>query len=117
MTLQHLSGNHHLLRIYVRYSDRFQWSDLAHYLLKEAREGGLAGGTILRGIAGFGASSVIHEPHLFKLSSDLPIIIEIIDSRERVAEFLKEVEPLLTGALVTEEEIHVQHYSSVPKKK
>jgi len=66
-------------------------------VLEKARESGVAGCTVIRGVAGFGASSVIHQAKPFRFSSDLPIIIEIVDMKERVQKLLAEVRPILQG--------------------
>jgi PII-like signaling protein len=110
-----MQGAHSLLRIFFGESDRAKHEPLFIWILNRARKNGLAGCTVIRGLAGFGASSIVHESHLFKLSNDLPIIVEVIDTAERVQSFLAEVEPWLEGALVTEEDVHVHHYSKGTK--
>lgn len=116
MTHRSLQGEHTLLRIFMGESDKVDHKPLYIVILEKARHSGLAGCTVFRGIAGFGASSVIHMDHLFQLSSDLPVVIEIVDTAERVKDFLKEVEPILLGGLVTEEKAIVHHYRRSPKK-
>jgi PII-like signaling protein len=111
MSPRNLSGAHTLLRIYFGESDRADGEPLHFVILKKARDRGLAGCTVLRGITGFGASTIVHEDHLFRLSSDLPMVVEIVDTSERTQAFLSKIEPFLEGALVTEEEVHVHHYS------
>ena len=110
MSHRELKGDHRLLRIFIGESDKIGHKPLYMELLERARKAGLAGCTVLRGIAGFGASSVIHADQLLKISHDLPIIIEIVDTAEHVTRFLKEVDPLLKRGLVTEEKAVVHHY-------
>ncbi len=116
MAYRDLKGNHILLRVFLGESDRDGHELLYLSIMKKAREMGLAGCTVLRGIAGFGASSVIHSDFPVEFSRDLPIVIEVSDTRERTRRFLKAVEPMLSGALVTEEKIRVIHYRHAPKK-
>lgn len=117
MTHRHLQGDHKLLRIFIGESDKIDHTPLYMVILDKARRAGLAGCTILRGIAGFGANSVIHMDHLFRLSHDLPIVIEIVDTAEHIKSFLHEVDPLLICGLVTEEDITVRHYRHAQKQK
>src|SRR5579883_1596757 len=70
------------VRIYIGESDQWRGRPLYAAIVQEARKQGLAGATVARGVMGFGAHSAIHEPHLFKLSSDLPVVIEIVDTDE-----------------------------------
>jgi PII-like signaling protein len=107
-----LNGKQTLLRIFVGESDKVGLHPLYLEVLKQARKAGLAGGTVLKGISGFGANSIIHEPHLFRISSDLPVIIEVIDSEDKIDKFMDIIEPQLKGALVTEEEVSVRHYKA-----
>ncbi len=110
MKKRSLHGAHKLLRIYFGQTDKVKHTPLYSEILKLARDMGLAGCTTLRGIAGFGASSVIHEDHILKLSTDLPIIVEITDTEEHIRKFLEHVSPLLQGTLVTEEDVTVLKY-------
>lgn len=110
MTPHELKGDHILLRIFIGEDDKFGHKPLYRELLERARGYGMAGCTALRGIAGFGASSVIHSEHILKLSGDAPVVIEIVDTAEHVRGFLKEVEPILKKGLVTEEKAVVHHY-------
>jgi len=117
MAAKNLNGEHKLLRIFIGESDFMGHKPLYVELLERARKAELAGCTVLRGIAGFGANSVVHSSTgTFKLSRDLPIIIEIVDTVEHIKDFLKEVEPLLVGGLVTEEKVTVHYYQDVDKE-
>ena len=107
-----LTGDHKLLRIFIGDSDFVGHKPLYLVILEKAKEANLAGCTVLRGIAGFGANSVVHSAEdFFKLSRDLPIIIEIVDTDEHISYFIKEIEPILTKGLVTEEKAIVHYYS------
>ncbi len=107
-----LDGDQILLRIYVGESDKIGHKPLHFVILERAHSLGIAGCTILRGISGFGASSIIHKDKLLRLSTDLPVILEIVDTEERVHQLLDQVRPLLQGFLVTEEKVRVHHYSA-----
>jgi len=110
MAFRTIKGKHLLLRIMIGESDKLKGELLYMVILKKARELGLAGCTISRGMAGFGAASVIHSEYPPEFTHDLPIIIETVDTPAHTEKFLKAVQPLLKGALVTEEEVRVRHY-------
>ena len=101
-----------LLRIFVGESDRVDGKPLYEWLVREAREAGLAGATVLRGIEGFGAHSRLHTAKILRLSEDLPIVVEIVDARERVETFLTRVEPAIREGLATLERVQVRLYRS-----
>src|SRR5258706_10484388 len=77
-----------LLRIFVGESDKHQGQELYEWLVTEARKRGMAGATVLRGLMGFGAQSVIHTFKIERLSEDLPIVVEMVDSQEKIEAFL-----------------------------
>src|SRR5438034_4369193 len=99
-----------LLRIFIGESDRWQHQPLYEAIVMKARERHLAGATVLRGPMGFGAASRIHSAKILRLSMDLPIVIEIVDSEEKLNEFLPDLERMMGGGLVTLEKIKVIHY-------
>jgi hypothetical protein len=103
-----------LLRIFIGEADRLHGRPLYEAILVAAREMGLAGGTVLRGIAGYGASSVVHTSRLLRMSEDLPVVIEIIESAERVDRLVARVEEMLDearcGAMITLEKAEVLRY-------
>jgi len=113
-----LGGNVKLLRIFTGEADRIQHSFLYERILMAAREHGLAGGTVLKGIMSFGASSHIHRSRLIELSEDLPVVIEIVDHEEKIEAFLPVVNDLMNacgrGGLITIEKVDVLYYQ--PKK-
>ncbi|HNB23497.1 MAG TPA: DUF190 domain-containing protein [Candidatus Melainabacteria bacterium] len=90
-----------VLRIFVGETDKHDGVPLHEWILKKAKEHGLAGGTAFRGIAGFGAHSQIHSSKILDISSNLPIVVEIIDSRENIENFLPLLDPAVKEGLAT----------------
>jgi PII-like signaling protein len=111
-----LQGQSKLLRIFTGEVDRIGHQLLYEAILLAAREKGLAGGTVLKGIMSFGASSRIHVARLIELSEDLPIVIEIIDQAEKIDAFLPIVNELFEkcgrGGLITVEKVDVLYYKA-----
>ncbi len=99
-----------LLRIFLGESDRFEGRPLYERIVLEARERHLAGATVLRGPMGFGRSSRIHTAKILRLSEDLPIVVEIVDSEARIRAFLEHLEPMMGSGLVTLEKVQVVRY-------
>jgi len=97
-------------RIYIGEADRFDGKPLYEALVFKARELGLSGATVFRSPMGFGANSVVHSAKLLNLSSDLPIVLEIIDEEPKIQLFLQQIETMLDSGLVTLEPIKVVHY-------
>jgi len=100
-----------LLRIYIGESDRWQHRPLYEAIVLTAREAHLAGATVLRGPMGFGKSSRLHTAKILRLSEDLPLVIEIVDSEENIRAFLPQLDQMVGGGLVTLEKVTVVHYS------
>ena len=101
-----------LLRIYIGESDQCDGRPLFETIVLKAREAHLAGATVLRGPMGFGKSSRVHTAKVLRLSMDLPIVIEIIDSEEKITAFLPLLDTMMDGGLVTLEEIRVHRYEA-----
>ena len=102
-----------LLRIFIGESDRHGHQLLYEWIVRQARERGLAGATVLRGIMGYGANSkVIHTFKIERLSEDLPVIIEIVDTREKLESFLAEIDAEIGAGLATLEKAEVRFYRS-----
>ena len=99
-----------LLRIFVGESDRYERRPLYEALVLKAREMKLAGATVLRSPMGFGACSHLHTTKILRLSDDLPMIIEIVDTEEKINAFLPVLDPMMGGGLVTIEKVRVIHY-------
>jgi len=99
-----------LLRIFIGESDRWEHKPLYEAIVLKAREMHLAGATILRGPMGFGKTSRLHTAKILRLSMDLPLVIEIVDSEEKINEFLPVLDEMITGGLVTLEKVKVIDY-------
>ena len=101
-----------LLRIFIGESDRWQHEPLYEAIVLKARQLHLAGATVLRGSMGYGKASRLHTTKILRLSDDLPLIIEIVDSEEKINAFLPVLEKMMGGGLVTLEKARVLHYRS-----
>ena len=99
-----------LLRIFIGESDRWEHKPLYEAIVLKARELHLAGATVLRGPMGFGKSSRLHTAKILRLSMDLPLVIEIVDSEEKINAFLPVLDPMMGGGLVTLEKVKVIDY-------
>jgi PII-like signaling protein len=102
----------YLLRIFVGESDRHSGKPLYEWIVLKAREQGLAGATVLRGLMGYGAHSRLHTFKIERLSLDLPVVVEIVDSREKLEAFLDLIDDDITEGLATIEKVHVRLYRS-----
>jgi PII-like signaling protein len=102
----------YLLRIFVGESDRYGRHPLYEAIVLKAREIGLAGATVVRGVMGFGKHSVLHTAKILRLSEDMPMVVEIADSLERIEDFLPTLDQMITDGLVTLEKIRVIHYKA-----
>jgi PII-like signaling protein len=99
-----------LLRIFIGESDRWNHQPLYEAIVLKARELHLAGATVLRGPMGFGKSSRLHTAKILRLSMDLPLVIEIVDSEENIQAFLPLLDQMMKGGLVTLEKVRVIDY-------
>jgi len=100
-----------LLRVFIGESDKHEGKPLYEWIVLQAREQGLAGATVLRGMMGFGANTrKIHTFRFDTLSEDLPIIVEIVDTQDKLDKFLELIEPRITAGLVTLEKAQVKFY-------
>jgi uncharacterized protein len=104
------SGEGRLLRIFLGESDRHEGRPLYEWLVLKAREAGLAGATVIRGIEGFGAHSRLHTAKILRLSEDLPIVVEIVDLAEKIEGFLPTVDQAIVEGLATVEKVDVRFY-------
>lgn len=111
-----LPPNGQLLRIFIGESDKYEGQPLYEWLVIKAKQQGLAGATVLRGLMGFGANSRIHTSKILRLSLDLPIVVEIVDTPENIRGFLACIESVVTEGLVTLEKAVVHIYRGRPKK-
>lgn len=99
-----------LLRIFIGESDEYRGRPLHEALVLKAREMGLAGATVLRGPMGFGRSSHLHTAKILRLSEDLPVVIELVDSPDKIELFIAAAEEMLGSSLVTTEKVSVVRY-------
>src|SRR5947208_3242524 len=106
----HLPHEATLLRIFLGESDRWKHQPLYEAIVLKARELQLAGATVLRGPMGFGKSSRVHTAKILRLSMDLPLVIEIVDSEEKIQSFLPVLDEMMKGGLVTLEKVRVIDY-------
>jgi PII-like signaling protein len=106
----HLPAEAELLRIFIGDSDRYEGKPLYEVIVQAARARGMAGATVLHGTMGFGAASRIHTAKVLRLSEDLPLVVEIVDKPERIAEFLPELDQMISEGLVTLEKVRVIAY-------
>jgi PII-like signaling protein len=106
-----MSPDGKLLRIFVGESDRHEGVPLHEWIVRRARDGGIAGATVLRGLEGFGVHSHLHTAKILRLSSDLPLVIEIVDTAERIDAFLSTIDGAVGACLVTLERVDV-HFPS-----
>jgi uncharacterized protein len=107
-----MEGEGKLLRIFVGESDTWHGKPLYQAIVERVREDGLAGATVVRGIEGFGADSRIHTSRILRLSEDLPVVIEIVDTAEQIERILPVLDEMVTEGMVTLERVEVIAYRS-----
>jgi PII-like signaling protein len=108
----HIPEDGYLLRIFVGESDRHGHLTLYEAIVLKAREMGLAGATVTRGVMGYGKHSIIHTAKILRLSEDLPMIVEIADSLENIERFLPTLDEMIKDGLVTLEKVRVIQYKA-----
>ena len=99
-----------LLRIFIGESDKYDRRPLYEWIVRKAREFGLAGATVFRGVEGFGVKGRIHTTNILRLSSDLPIVVEIIDTSEKIEQFIPIVDDAIKEGLATLEKTNIRFY-------
>ena len=104
-----------LLRIFIGESDRWENQPLYEAIVLKAREVHLGGATVLRGPMGYGKTSRLHTAKILNLSTDLPLVIEIVDSEANINSFLPQLDKMISGGLVTLEKVKVLHYRGEAK--
>ncbi|HJP89232.1 MAG TPA: DUF190 domain-containing protein [Candidatus Limnocylindrales bacterium] len=107
-----IEGTALLVRIYLGESDQWHGRPLYQAIVEKARERGLAGATVLRGIEGFGAKAHLHTSRILRLSEDLPVLIEIVDAEDRLREALPELDAMVGDGLITVEKVEVYAHRS-----
>ena len=105
-----------LLRIFIGESDKYEKQPLYEWIVRKARETGLAGATVFRGLEGYGASSRLHTAKLLRLSADLPIVIEIVDTNEKIEKFMPLIDEAIKNGLATLEKATIRFYRSGESK-
>lgn len=108
--MRRIEGEQVLMRIFIGERDQWERRPLFMALLELFRSKGLAGATVLKGVAGFGPDSIIHTASLLKLSADLPLIIEVVDTEEHLQAIVPEIDRRMSGGLVTMEKVRVIRY-------
>jgi len=108
--MQGLTGERTLMRIHLGERDKYHGRPLYEAIVQLLRSRGFAGATVFRGIMGFGASARVHTEKVLRLSLDLPIVVECVDTEERIQEILPELDPMIGGGLITLERARVIVY-------
>ena len=103
-------GERTLMRIFIGERDKYRGQPLYEALLHRLRERGLAGATVIRGVAGFGASSTVHTDKILRLSIDLPLIVEIVETEKTIQSILPDLDEMIGGGLITLERARVLMY-------
>jgi PII-like signaling protein len=107
-----LTDEGYLLRIFIGESDKKDGIPLYEWIVRRAKKEGIAGATVLRGIEGYGGHSQIHTARILQLSTDLPVIVELIDTLEKIDNFMPILEETLEGGLVTQEKARIRLFKS-----
>jgi uncharacterized protein len=109
-----LEGEQMMVRIFLGEDDRWHGQFLHVALLERFRKEGIAGGTVFRGISGYGARSVVHSTHLLRMSEDLPLVVEVVDTPEHIERMLPIIDSMVAEGLVTVEKVRVIKYAPGP---
>jgi uncharacterized protein len=115
MTHQKFEGERTLMRIHIGESDKWQGKPLHEAIVQMLRKEGFSGVTVLRGVGGYGGSSIYHTDKLLRLSQDLPMVLEVIESQERVDQILPRLDEMVEGGLITLEKVRVILYRAAKK--
>src|SRR5271165_6238035 len=108
-------GERTLMRIHIGESDKWHGKPLHEAIVEELRKENFSGVTVLRGVAGFGGSSVYHTDKLLRLSQDLPIVLEVVESQERIDQILPRLDEMVEGGLITLEKVKVILYRAASR--
>lgn len=112
--MRKIEGEQVLMRIFIGQRDQWERRPLHVALLELFRSKGLAGATVLQGVAGFGPDSILHQASPFRLSQDLPLVIEVVDTQAHIDGALPEVDRMMGGGLITMEKVRVVRYERGP---
>ena len=111
-----IEGEGQLVRVFIGEADRWHGKPLYQAIVERMRKEGLAGTTVIKGIEGFGAASRLHTTRILQLSTDLPIVIEVVDAQERIDLILPILDEMVGDGLVTLEKVHIITYRGKPKE-
>ncbi len=100
----------HLLRIYIGESDKKEGIPLYEWIVRKASDSNLAGATVLRGMEGFGTHNQIHTAKILRMSDDLPVVIEIVDEREKIESFMNQIDHVIKEGMATLEKVEIHFY-------
>jgi PII-like signaling protein len=106
-----LIGENILMRIFIGEHDRYEHQSLSEALVELFRQEGFAGATVLRGLCGFGANRVCHTQRLLDLSADLPLIVEVVETQEKIDAIMPRLDAMLGGGMITQEKVTVIRYA------
>jgi len=112
--MRELDGEQMMVRVFLGEDDRWQGQFLHVALVERLRKEGIAGATVFRGVCGYGARSIVHSTHLLRLSEDLPVVVEVVDTPEHIERMLPIIDAMVTEGLVTVEKVRVIKYSAGP---
>lgn len=115
MPHEKFEGERTLMRIHIGESDKWHGKPLHEVIVTMLRKEGFSGATVLRGVSGFGGSSVYHTDKLLRLSQDLPIVVEVIETQERIDQILPRLDELVDGGLITLEKVRVILYRATKR--
>jgi uncharacterized protein len=115
MSHEKFEGERTLMRIYIGESDKWQGKPLHVAIVQILRKEGFSGATVLRGVAGFGGSSIYHTDKLLRLSQDLPLIVEVVEYSERIEKILPRLDEMIEGGLITLEKVRVILYRAAKR--
>src|SRR5271170_1924682 len=114
-THQKFEGERTLMRIHIGESDKWHGKPLTEAIVQLLRKENFSGATVLRGVAGYGGSSVYHTDKILRLSQDLPIIVEVVENTERIEKILPQLDEMVEGGLITLEKVRVILYRAAKK--
>jgi PII-like signaling protein len=115
MTHEKFEGERVLMRVHIGESDKWHGKPLHEAIVEVLRRDNFSGATVLRGVAGFGGSSIYHTDKILRLSQDLPIIVEVIETQERIDQVLPRLDEMVEGGLITLEKVRVILYRAAKK--
>jgi uncharacterized protein len=115
MTHDKFEGERTLMRIHLGESDKWHGKPMHEAIVEMLRKKGFSGATVLRGVAGYGGSSIYHTDKILRLSQDLPIIVEVVESTERIEQILPQLDEMVEGGLITLEKVRVILYRAAKK--